>query len=251
MPDAGPAMQMLLSNCPHGARQFLQDYFVRTSADIGDYAAGSDNPAPDAQVRYLSFRRQTVPYLPAPEIGMFQQLAIDWFCVPSPPENDSFEFLNDGGELPAPCYTLPTHTQSLVGELQHLPSLQLPRAGPQIMVTPQLSGCCLVYQRAWVEDGQVRGPLLLHVFPAALQEPNGSALEHRLQDAMPHFAAGGGQNVEFYGQLEMSEWYYANALAVRADDSNWTLLIQRYSPRPSDFDPGPRRIVDVTAIPLY
>jgi hypothetical protein len=222
MPIGGEALAALLHNPPNGTRTFLQTHFVRTIVDL----AGRPNGAVERTIIYS-------PPVSFAGPGGAASFEIHAENVDAPLGSGPFPFFPIGL-----CVTFPDGELNLL----QLPGVTLPPhgGGPQILVTPTLTGCCLIYQRRSAE--YQCGPFLLHMQPNPGESREG--LQQRLRAANPRFAGGHDQPVGLYGGEEYPGTQSANALAVRGD-AGWTLLVQRYSTFPA------RQILDVDVIPLY
>jgi len=115
-----------------------------------------------------------------------------------------------------------TSYQTVRNTLQALPSLTLPCDGGDItvMLTPQLSGCCLVYLPSDAARRQVQ---IIHIRPVGLRD--GHELQDILEAAHPAFAAAPGAP-RFYGRNDCGA-SNVNILGLRRD-GRWTLLLQRF-----------------------
>jgi hypothetical protein len=106
--------------------------------------------------------------------------------------------------------------------LQALPSLTLPCDGGEasVLLTPQLSGCSLVYLPSTAARREVR---IIHIQPIGLRD--GAELQTRLAAAHPAFAGAPGAT-RIYGRNDCGATN-VNILGLR-QNGKWTLVLQRF-----------------------
>lgn len=115
-----------------------------------------------------------------------------------------------------------TSYQTVRANLQALPSLTLPCDGGEasVMLTPQLSGCSLVYLPSTAARREVR---IIHIQPVGLAD--GTVLQTLLAAAHPAFAGAPGAT-RIYGRNDCGATN-VNIIALR-QNGKWTLVLQKF-----------------------